>query len=160
MQKNLFTIANKVKITLAKESWVIDEYEFPNITCTAGRTSLARRLVDLSIPELWYIKYIAIWDGSTAAAEWDIVLNNELYRMPISVVDTIVNWTIVKVYARFPRGIVMTVREAWLFIDGTATAINGSGTMLAHSILPTPVSKLTDDVLSIERTVSVVNSII
>jgi len=158
--RNLFTISNKVKIILESENWEKKEYEYPNITCLKGRSSIARRLVDNTTADLWFAKYIAIGDSVIPAAESDIALWNEIQRQPIKVADTVLTDNVVKVYARFPIGFAWTFNEAWLFLDSTATGINGSGSLLAHSIFAVPVVKLTTEVLTIERTVSVVNVII
>ena len=160
MLKNLFTIPNKVKVTLEKENWETKTYEFSNMTCTKWRSSIARRLVDSTTPELWSIKYIAIWDVDTPAQESDTNLGNEIRREPIKMPDTVLNNNLIKVYARFPIWFSALVKEAGLFIDADATIINGSGSLLAHSVFPTPVNKIDAEVMTIERTVSIVNVVV
>lgn len=157
---NLFTLPNKVNVTLEKADGTSETKEFYNMTCTKGRASIARRLVDNTTADLWVAKYIAIGDSSTPATESDLILWNEVRREAIKTADTVLQDNVVKVYARFGTGFSGTVREAGLFIDQNATAINGSWSLLAHSVFTSPITKLTDEVMTIERTVSIVNTII
>jgi len=157
---NLFTLSNKCKVTLEDANWIIEEKVFFNTTCTKWRASIARRLADSATPELGYAKYIAIGDSNIPAQETDTTIWNEIQRQPIKTADTLLDENTVKVYARFPRWFSASVWEAGLFLDQTATGINGSWSLLAHSVFPLEIVKDTDNVLTIEWTVSIVNVVV
>lgn len=157
---NLFSICNKCRVIIENNEIVNFDETFFNMTCNKWRSSIARRLVDNITPDLGYAKYIAIWDGNTPTDENNTILTNEIRREPIKTPDTVLDNNIVKVYARFPRGFSATINEAGLFIDNTATSINGTGNLLARSVFDTPITKQTEDVLTIEWTVSVVNVVV
>jgi hypothetical protein len=158
--KTLFTIANKCRVTFEAENGEMRTNEFSNITCVAWRAELARRIIDNITPDIWVAKYIAVGDDSTPATENDTHLTNEVRREAIredlsSRIDNVV-----KVYARYARGYVLSVHEAGLFIGPDATDINGTGSLLCHSVFDTPLEKSTQEIMTIEWTVSIVNHII
>lgn len=67
--------------------------------------------------------------------------------------------TTLVIYARFNPGFTIEATEAGLFIDSTATASNGSGSLLARTKFDTPITKDTDDAMTIEWTVNVINGV-
>ena len=77
--QNILNLANRCKITLEGPEGV-REYEKTNITCVAGRTSLAKRIGGDSDTDLGVAKYIAVGTGTTPATEYDILLDNETHR--------------------------------------------------------------------------------
>lgn len=157
---SMFTIYNKCKVILEDENGNIRSEEFTNTTCNAGRTEIAQRLIDSITPDLGVAKYIAVGDDDTPATETDIALTNEVRREAV-MLDLASNTTTVsKIYARFYRWYTLDVKEAGLFIWPDATAINGTGSMLAHSIFLAPIIKATQEIMTIERTVSIVNATI
>jgi len=158
--KSLFIVTNKCKVSFEDELGNIREEEFSNITCNAGRNEIAMRLIDNITPDLWVAKYIAVWDDDTPATENDVALTNEVRREPIKEDLSSGLWTVSKVYARYTRWYTLTVKEAGLFVWPNATAINGTGNLLCHSVFTTPLIKGTQEVMTIERTISVVNHII
>ena len=157
--KSLCNVANKVTVTVEDENWVKRTQEFTNITCTAGRTQLAQRLIDTTT-DLGVAKYIAVGDGVTAPAESDIGLTNEIVRSAI-ITDLSTNTTTsTNVYARFWRGDSLVLHEAGLFIWPTATSTNGSGALLCHSLFGSTVTKSAVEILTIQWTINVLNYVI
>ena len=157
--KSLFTICNSCKVTLEDEKGNLRSYEFPNITCTAGRVEIARRLIEPLVADIWVAKYIAVWDMTIPPAESDTALWNEIRREELlySLSSRVDNVT--KVYARFYRWYPLYVAEAGLFIWPNAISTNGSWSLLCHSLFPVPIDKLTQEIMTIEWTISVENYI-
>ena len=159
MQK-LFTLHNICKVSFEDENWSVREKEFTNITCIAGRSEIAKRLIDNTTADLGVAKYIAVGDDSTPAQETDTALTNEVRREAIKTDLSSRTNNITKVYARFARGYSLSVHEAGLFIWPDATDINGTGSLLCHSVFSTPLAKGTQEMMTIERTINIVNEII
>lgn len=158
--RNLANISNECKVTVYDEQGnFLRESVQHNITCNAGRASLVQRLYDDVTSGLWVIKYIAIGDDATPAASiTDTILNNETKRELIITASTIQTTTSVKVYARFPTGYATTILEAGVFVDATSTATLNTGNLLCHSILITPISKASNEAVTIEWTIAINNA--
>lgn len=149
---------NTCKVTITKPSWEEVEKVFRNITCDAGRASLARRMSGENSLELWVLKYIAIGTWTATPAVSDTILASEQYRSAIITDLTSVSTYILKVYARFYPGYSITATEAWVFCDADASPTNGSGVLMARSLFDSPVTKNTTDILTIEWTLNTVNA--
>ena len=158
--KTLFTIFNKCRVTFEAENGEMRTNEFPNITCVAWRSEIASRLMDNITPDIWFAKFIAVGDDSTPATEFDTHLTNEVRRAEIKYDLSNRTDNVVKVYARFERGYTLSVHEAGLFLWPNATAINGTWSLLAHSVFSTPMAKATQEIMTIEWTVSITNATI
>lgn len=158
--QNLFSIFNKCRVTFEAENGEMRTDEFSNMTCTAGRAEIARRIIDNVTTDLWVAKFIAVWDNSTPATEADTHLTNEVRRAELKYDLSSRIDNVVKVYARFERWYTLDVHEAGLFIWPDATAINGTGSLLAHSVFSTPLEKAIQEIMTIERTINVNNSTI
>lgn len=159
-QKNYFTLTNKCRVYLTTETGdPINDWEYTNITCNAGRQSIALQIMDDGTgTDLGRAKYIALGDGTTPATITDASLVNELVRNPIDPNLASNLNTVCKVYTRYPVGTSYTINEAGLFVWPSASAFAGSGAMLARSVFATPIVKNTNEVLTIEREISVVNA--
>lgn len=158
--KSWVNMKNEVKISVF-ENWKLkNKFIYPNITCKAGRTSLAKRIIDFSPEEaeLWVVKYIAVWDDNSTPTENDTTLNNEIARVAITQASCTFTDNVVKVYATFPVWTTLTIREAWLFIDSTATTSADSWKLLCHSAFWVTISKTSIQAITIEWTIAILNS--
>ena len=158
--KSLFTICNSCKITLEDEKGNLRTYEFPNITCTAWRIEIARRLIEPLVADIGVAKFIAIGDSATAPTEADVALWNEIRRAELLYDLSSRTNNVTKVYARFYRWYTLSAYEAGLFIWPNATVTNGSGSLLCHSLFPVPIDKLAQEIMTVERAISIENYII
>lgn len=149
---------NTCKVSITKPDGSVQEKVFLNMTCNAGRGSLAKVLSGDNSVELGKIKYIAIGTGGTPAVVTDVALETEQYRSAILEDYTELSEVTLKVYARFQPWYAIDVAEAGLFIDATASSTNGSGTLLARSVFDTSQTKESDDAMTIEWTINVINA--
>lgn len=149
---------NTCKLILEKDGVILSETVRENITCDAWRISLIKRLYDDSTAWLGKIKYIAVWVSTQAPAVWLTQLSNENIRAEVDSTRTTLSGTQLKVYSRFWVWTSLTVTEAWVFVDSTATLSPNTGSMLCYSTGWTPLVKPTDQVLTIEWTINMNNA--
>lgn len=152
---------NTCKLTLSDISWnIISEITQNNITCDAGRASLTQRMMDDTTSELWKIKYIAVGISTATPTTGRTQLVNENIRAPIDAIRTVVSGTQIKVYARFGTGTSLTVTEAWVFVNASATLSPNTWALLCYSTWWTAIVKPTAQVLTIEWTINMNNATI
>lgn len=150
---------NTCRLILSDKAWnVISETIRENITCDAGRTSLIQRLFDDTTSELGKIKYIAVWISTATPTVGRTQLVSENIRAAIDPTRTTNSGTQVKVYARFWTGTALTVTEAWVFVDASATLSPNTGALLCYSTGWAAIVKPTTQVLTIEWTIAMVNA--
>ena len=149
---------NTCRLILEKDDVIVGEIINENITCDAWRISLLKRLYDDSTAGLWKIKYIAVGVATQTPSVGLTQLSNESIRAEIDSARTTTAWTQIKVYARFGIGTSLTVTEAGVFTDASATLSPNTGSLLCYSTWWTPIVKPTDQVLTIEWTININNA--
>lgn len=159
MNSSLQTL-NECEIILKKDWEVMNTFRYSNITCNAGRESIAKKLVDFSpeISKLGVIQYIAIWTDNTATTVNDTQLGAEIYRQLIDEVNSSNVGTVVTVYTTFPTWPVYTAEEAGVFLDATATSSPNTWSLLCHTVFGAPVVKPSDQSLTVKWTISLTNA--
>lgn len=151
---------NECEIILTKNWQITDTFKYPNITCDAGRESIANKLVDFS-PEtskLGVVQYIWIGTGNTAATITDTQLETEIYRQTIDEINSSHTWTVTTVYTTFPTWPSYTIEEAGVFLDASATTTLNTWSLLCRSIFWAPIVKPSDQALTVKWTISITNN--
>jgi len=159
MESSIKTL-NECEVTLTK-NWVITAtYKFCNVTCDAGRESLAARLVDFApeISKLGIIQYIAIGTDNTAATIWDTQLGAEIHRSPLDLINSVAVGTVATIYTTFPTWPSYTAEEAGVFTDIEATTTPNSWSLLCHSVFWVAIVKPSDQALTVKWTISITNA--
>lgn len=124
---------------------------YHNITCTAGRTEIASRLLDSTeTASLAVLQSIKLGDGTTAATENDTDLENTLATQAIDTSISEQNGKEVVVYSKFPVGSEIIFQEAGLYISSGLV-------LLARSVFPASVTKADDEAVTVKWTVNVNN---
>ena len=144
MIKNNTTLkGNKVKVTFGNGS--SREVEVFNVTCKAGLAEMLSRLLDTeNTDKLSLLQYLACGTGSTAQTENDTSLEVETSRVLIDYDLCVQNETELKIYATFPIGDELTIRELGLFVGVAANVL------LARTVLPGDIIKSSDESMTIE----------
>lgn len=146
--------------------------EGPNITCTNGLTAFAAALVwsgiqdqaaSLGVTAPTYLTplYGAVGSGTGTVAASDTALYSELGRVTVgagaytpatSLIPALCTWLFY-----FPSPVsTWTITEAGVFANATSTA--GSGTMLDHYLLGSPVPVSSPDTVILQVALSVAGS--
>lgn len=156
MKSSIGTL-NECEITLKKDWITLSKYKFSNITCNAWRWSIAKRLYD-NTSNLGVARYIAIGTSNTTATITDTVLGAEIYRQAVDVINSTNIGSQAIIYTSFPTWPTYTVKEAGVFLDATATNAPNTWSLLCHSIFTTPVTKPSDQVLTVKWTININNA--
>lgn len=144
----------------------------PNVTCTNGLTAFAQALVwsgiedqaaNLGVTSATYLTplYGAVGSGTGTAAASDTALFSELGRQTVgagaaSPATPGINATATWLFYFAPPSSAWTVTEAGVFASATSAA--GSGTLLDHYMLATPVTVTSPNTVLLEVALSVAGS--
>lgn len=161
--KKAIRIMNSCKAILSDKNWnIIKEEINNNVTCNVWRNSIAQRLINwpTETSKLWVIQILAIWTWSTPALENDTSLEVETERIEVDLSTATINDTVIVINWTFPIWTAWIIQEAGVFTDSTALVWTpNSGSILAHSVFTTPVTKLVDQSLTIQWTISILNTL-
>ncbi len=135
----------KGQITIIKHDFLtgkkISENVYENVTCTIGRTEIAKTLANNS-PVATYLEYCALGTGAGVPAVSDTILFTELARKVFAVVNQASNVVIVRTYFTTAEANGVLTEIGYFMDDATAAA--GSGTMFDHAtISETKTSSMT-----------------
>ena len=111
---------------------IISERIYHNVTCTAGRTQIAKALGN-NTPTATYLDYCAVGTNNTAPAEADTTLNTELARKVITLLSQAGKQVTARTYFTTAEAI-GALKEVGHFMDD-ATAAANSGTILDRSLM-------------------------
>lgn len=140
-------LSNIVKI-ISQDGKVLSETK--NITCAVGRTAMMTQLLSPALNS--GMKEIACGDGTTPATESDTALSNETARVGINFVQTVQTDTQIVAYCTFDTVEELDINELGLFMGA------GSDILLAKTIMPTTVTKLNGESITIEWTLNLNNA--
>lgn len=140
--KESLSIKGKVKIEIFNSlGELLEERSFNNLVTTAGKSFIARKLVDQVDEER--IFSIGIGSGSTAANIADTELETELANVENSynIYDELTENTTIHL-AKFGQGIgTGTINEVGLFTS--------SNVLVCRAIVGTPIVKASDQIINI-----------
>lgn len=141
----------KATIRDAKTGRIKRIKKFHNLLPTVGRTAIANNLSNASpSPANILINYGAVGTNSTAAANSDVQLGTEVARNPIASRTNSNNIAYITAFFAATEA-VATLREAGLFINGTATA--NSGTLFSRVIIN--ITKGATETLTLDWTITI-----
>lgn len=147
----------KIKINVvatvrdAKSGRVKRTKKFHNLLPTVGRTAIAQNLANVApSPSTILVNYGSVGTNSTAANNTDTQLVAEVARNPIASRTNASNIAYITAFFAATEA-VATLREAALFINGTATA--NSGTLFSRVIIN--VSKSGTETLTLDWTITI-----
>lgn len=146
--------------------------EGPNVTCTNGLTAFAAALVysgiqdqaaNLGVTSPTYLTplYGAVGSGTGVVAASDTALFTELGRVTVGAgaytpATSLLPATAVWLFYFPSPSVTWTITEAGVFAGATSTA--GSGTMLDHYLLGSPVPVSSPDTVLLQVSLSVAGS--
>ena len=143
IQDNIKATGSVCVQILDKDGNVKDQRDIHNLVVTSGKQFIAARMVGTPTA----MSHMAIGSGTTAAANGDTTLQNELGRVALG--SAAASGAVVTYTATFPAGTgTGAVTEA-----GTFNA-NSAGTMLCRTVFPV-VNKGADDAMAITWTITV-----
>lgn len=125
--------------------------EYHNIVPTVGRAAIAANMTSVSpTPANILVNYCGVGTGTNAPANGDTQLQTEIFRNAVASRTSASNIAYITGFFAATEG-VATLKEAGLFIAGTATA--NSGTLLSRVAIN--VTKSNTETLTLDWTITI-----
>lgn len=135
----------------AKTGKIKRTYTYHNIVPTVGRAAIANALTDPTpSPASLLVNYVAVGTGTNVPANGDTKLQTETYRNAVASRTNANNIAYITGFFG-ATDVTGTLKEAGLFIEGTASA--DSGTILSHVAIN--ITKSNTETLTLDWTITI-----
>lgn len=140
-KRNAYIQKQLQRLDFILEPFICDILQYDNVTCTVGRTEIAKALGNNS-PSATYLEYCAVGTNAAVPAESDTILGTELERKVITLLTQSTTSIEARTYWGTTEGNGI-LKEVGHFLDD-ATAAADSGTLFNHvAINKTKTSSIT-----------------